>query len=82
MEGSITALASLPSRTKTVRFASHNRSASSPMESEDDPKSRDKTVRLPEEFIQWFQEAAEANGLTFVDAAREAMLAWGKRHHP
>lgn len=52
------------------------------METEDDPKSRDKTVRLPEDFIQWFEEAAKAEGFTFTDAAREAMLAWGKKHHP
>ena len=37
---------------------------------------------LPEDFIQWFEEAARASGLSWENAAREALLEWGKKHHP
>ena len=41
-----------------------------------------KTVRLPEDFVKWFQAAARASGLSWENAAREALLEWGRKHHP
>ena len=50
---------------------------------EDEPeRTVTKTVRLPEDFVKWFQAAAKASGLSWENAAREALLEWGKKHHP
>lgn len=39
-------------------------------------------TRVPAEFKEWFEEAARAEGLTVMDALRQASLEWGKKHHP
>ena len=50
---------------------------------EDEPEAtRNKTVLLPEDFIQWFEEAAKAQNMSWENAAREALLEWGRKHHP
>ena len=52
------------------------------IEDEDEAKAREKNIRLPANFVAWFGEAAKSEGLTWHSAAREALLAWAKKHHP
>lgn len=47
------------------------------MEDEAQP-AKNLAVRLPVDFIKWFQEIAKEQGLTAQDAAREALLEWGR----
>ena len=37
---------------------------------------------LPVPFKVWFEEAARASGMSAENARREAMLEWGRKHHP
>lgn len=50
---------------------------------EDDPEETvPVSTLLPVPFKVWFEEAARAEGISAENARREALLEWGKKHHP